>query len=200
MNKGLPVVVSAPSGGGKTTLVSEVLKKIPSAVRSISCTTRGPRPGERNGRDYFFLSKQKFKRMIKDHRFIEWAKVYNHFYGTPKSTFEKQIHRGRDVILTIDPQGALSIRKIYPQGVFIFVVPPTWGTLLKRLKRRGTDDQLSLKIRIKNAKKEIRMVSHYDYVVVNDKLNQAIEDVAAILRAEHMKRDRINKRDVPIMR
>src|SRR5689334_14698426 len=153
MKKGLPVVVSAPSGGGKTTLVARVLKKIPSAVRSISCTTRAPRTGERNGKDYFFTSKQKFKMMARSRKFIEWAKVHDNFYGTPRPAFEKQLRRGKDVLLTIDPQGAVSIRKIYPRGVFIFVVPPTWNTLLKRLKRRGTDDRRSLQLRIRNAKK-----------------------------------------------
>ena len=103
-------------------------------------------------------------------------------------------------MLTIDPQGAVSIRKIYPNGVFIFVVPPTWQILLKRLKRRGTDDARSLSIRIKNAKKELRMVKHYDYIVINDQLNQAVQDVAAMLRAEPFRSSRLNKKLVPIFR
>ncbi len=200
MKPGLPIVVSAPSGGGKTTLVTEVLQKIPSAARSVSCTTRKPRTGERNGIDYYFVSKEKFKHMIKAGQFIEWAMVHNNYYGTPRPAFESRLKKGRDVILTIDPQGAVSIRKIYPKGVFIFVVPPTWQTLLKRLKRRGTDDQNSLKVRIKNAKKELRMVSHYDYVVINDLLPRAVDDIAAILRAERSKRSRMDMKSLPIFR
>ncbi len=200
MNPGIPVVISAPSGGGKTTLIAEALKNMASAVQSISCTTRSPRSGERHGKDYYFVTRKKFQAMAKAQKFIEWAVVHDNFYGTPRPAFERQLKKGCDVILAIDPQGAVSLRKIYPQGIYIFVVPPTWKILLKRLKTRGTDDRKSLRIRIRNAKKELRMVTHYDYIVVNDKLRQAVEDITAILRAEHARRDRLHMKTLPIFR
>ncbi len=198
MKNGLPIVVSAPSGGGKSTIVAEVLRKLPRAIRSISCTSRSPRPGEKNGHDYYFVSPDEFRQRIKKRDFIEWAKVHDNYYGTPISALKKNLAAGRDVFLTIDPQGAVSLRKIFPKGVYIFVIPPTWPTLLNRLKRRGTDDASSLQLRIANAKKEIRMVKHYDYLVVNDTITQAVEDVAAILRAEHRRLSRLKTKNLPI--
>lgn len=195
---GLPIVVSAPSGGGKSTIVAEVLRKLPRAIRSVSATSRPPRPGEKNGRDYYFLSVDEFRRRIREKDFIEWARVHNNFYGTPISALKRNLAAGRDVFLTIDPQGAVSLRKIFPHGVFIFVVPPTWATLLNRLKRRGTDDPAALRVRLRNAKREIRMIRHYDYLVVNDSLSQAVEDVAAILRAEHRRLSRLKTKTLPI--
>jgi guanylate kinase len=198
MKTGLPIVVSAPSGGGKSTIVAEVLRKLPRAIRSVSCTSRPPRAGERNGRDYYFVTPDEFRERIRHKDFIEWAKVHENYYGTPISALKRNLLSGRDVFLTIDPQGAVSLRKIFPEGVYIFVVPPTWPTLLNRLKRRGTDDASAIQVRLRNAKREIRMVRHYDYLVVNDTLSQAVEDVAAILRAEHRRLSRLKMKALPI--
>src|SRR5262245_24872315 len=137
--KGIPVVISAPSGAGKSTIAARIAKGSLSAVLSVSCTTRAARVGERNGEDYFFVSVDDFKKKIETGDFLEWAVVHGHYYGTPLSSLEAQLTEGKDVILTIDPQGALAVKRIYPTGIFIFVVPPSWDTLLKRLYKRATD-------------------------------------------------------------
>jgi guanylate kinase len=196
---GFPIVVSAPSGGGKSTVAEQILKEQPLCVRSISCTTRAPRKGETNGKDYFFLSIDEFKKRIAANAFIEWAEVHGNLYGTLRAEIEKELQSGHDVLLTIDPQGAESLRKIYPHGVFIFLVPPTWDLLLERLNTRGTDDNSIKDIRIANAKKELQTLALYDYLVVNDELDVAVTDVTAIIRAEHRRTFRVNKNDIPIL-
>ena len=195
---GIPVVISAPSGAGKSTIASHLLKLHPAAAVSISCTTRAPRSGEANGRDYFFTSNDEFKKMIERGEFLEWAEVHGHRYGTPLAALEKQLADKKDVILTIDPQGALSIKKIYPQGIDIFVVPPTWEILVDRLTKRATDDQASLDRRIANARKELTYLSHYDYLVVNGDLDVAVKNVLSIIQAEHQRLSRIDINAIPI--
>ncbi len=198
-NRGLPVVVSAPSGGGKSTIVTEILNRVPNATRSISCTTRSPRAGEKEGVDYFFVTEAEFKKRVSAGEFLEWAVVHNYSYGTPASGFEDQLKKGKDVVLTIDPQGAASVRKIYPDGVFIFVVPPTWDILSERLQKRASDNPDTVGVRLTNARKEVQSLTSYDYLVVNDDLSLAVSDVAAIIQAEHHRLTRINKRDIPIL-
>lgn len=198
-SKGLPIVISAPSGAGKSSIAALIQKKRPTAVPSISCTTRPPRGGEKNGVDYFFISMDEFKKRIETGDFLEWAVVHDHHYGTPLSSLRKQLEEGKDVLLTIDPQGALSVRRAHPEGIFIFVVPPTWEALLNRLKSRATDDSSSLQVRIKNAEKELTYLSHYDYLLVNDKLDEAVSQALAIIEAEHCRLTRINKKDIPIL-
>lgn len=195
---GLPIVISAPSGGGKSTIADKVLKEIASLIRSISCTTRKPRPGEKEGQDYYFLTEDEFKTRIQNNKFIEWAQVHNNYYGTPIDEFKAQLEKGRDVILTIDPQGAKSIRKIFPDGIFIFLVPPTWDDLATRLKKRASDSESTLKVRLQNAREEIKTIPQYDYLVVNDSLDVAVSDVVSIIRSEHRRVSRVNKRDIPI--
>ncbi len=195
---GIPVVISAPSGAGKSTIATSLVKNNPSAVLSISCTTRAPRAGEQNGRDYFFINDQQFNQKIEKAEFLEWAVVHGNHYGTPLSYLEEQLAQKKDVILTIDPQGALSVKNIYPNGVYIFVVPPTWETLVKRLTKRATEDQAALDRRIANARKELSYLSHYDYLVVNDDLEQAVKNVSAIIQAEHHRLARIDKNAIPI--
>jgi guanylate kinase len=191
-------VISAPSGAGKSTIASRIARDNPSATLSVSCTTRVPRAGEQNGRDYYFISQDDFRRKIETGEFLEWAVVHGHYYGTPLSALESKLQEGKDVILTIDPQGALSVKGIYPTGIFIFVVPPSWDVLMKRLYKRATDDQNSMEIRVANARKELSYLSHYDYLIINDDLEAAVSDVSAIITAEHRRLIRINKQDVPI--
>jgi len=197
--KGLPIVLSAPSGGGKSTIAAEVIKRSTSAVKSISCTTRAPRPGEKEGVDYFFVSDKDFRAKIERGGFLEWAEVHGSLYGTPIDAFEEKLKKGFDVILAIDPQGAVSIRKLYPAGVFVFVVPPSWSVLAQRLEGRASDDQNSIQRRLSDARKELLSLQHYDYLVLNDDLDAAVADVAAIIRAEHRRLVRINKKEISFL-
>lgn len=196
--KGLPVVLSAPSGAGKSTIAARVIEQNPNAMLSISCTTRAPRLGEKDGIHYHFISEDEFKKRMKDD-FLEWAEVHGKHYGTPRSSLESNLKAGKDVIMTIDVQGALSVKRFYPQGIYIFLVPPTWEALKKRLTSRGADDSKTMERRLANARKELSYMSHYDYLVVNDNLDKAVEDVSSILRAEHARLTRIDKRDIPIL-
>lgn len=196
---GLPIVLSAPSGGGKSTIADRVLKEAPHLVRSISCTTRSPRTGEVHGQHYFFVSESEFKNRVSQGEFIEWAQVHGHYYGTPKPVFEQHLRKGHDVLLVIDPQGALSIKRLYPEGLFIFIVPPTWEDLMNRLSVRGTDSSAEREKRLANAKMEISALPQYDFLVVNDNVDAAVGDVLAILRSEHRRLNRVNKADIPIL-
>jgi guanylate kinase len=197
--RGLPIVISAPSGTGKSTIASRLVELSPLATLSVSCTTRAPRAGEKEGDHYFFTTFDEFKRKIEAGEFLEWAIVHGQYYGTPLKALEDQLEAGRDVILTIDPQGALSVKRIYPAGVFIFVVPPSWDVLMKRLYKRATDDQKSMDLRIANARKELAYIGHYDYLVINDELETAVKQVSAIIAAEHMKTSRIDQRALSIL-
>jgi guanylate kinase len=196
---GIPLVISAPSGGGKSTIASRIVKELPHTAQSISCTTRSPRPGEKNGIDYFFVSESEFKTKIDKGEFLEWAVVHDHYYGTPISDLQKKLADGKDVILTIDPQGAMSIKRVYPQGIYVFVVPPSWEDLLKRLKNRATDNSTSLEIRIANARKELSYISHYDYLIINDDLEKAIKELSSIITAEHCRIHHVNQKNIPIL-
>lgn len=198
--KGFPIILSAPSGGGKSTIAEEVIKRSnQSIVRSISCTTRPARQNERNGVDYFFLKEEEFKEKVDKKEFLEWAVVHDHYYGTPKQNMEMQLDTGKDVMLVIDPQGAAAVRKIYPNGIYIFVVPPTWDALKARLKGRGTDDEAAMEIRYADARIELRSLKHYEFLVLNDELEKAVSDVLSILRSEHCRLSRINKKSIPIL-
>ena len=196
--KGLPIVISAPSGAGKSTIAARIAQLNPNAVPSISCTTRPARNGEVNGQDYFFLSQEEFKRKIDANEFLEWATVHGQYYGTPVESLEKPLEEGKDVLLTIDPQGAISVKRIYSNAVFIFVVPPTWDALMKRLYKRATDGPEAMRVRLDNARRELSYLPHYDYLVVNDDLEAAVADVAAIIAAEHRRLARIDIRRIPI--
>lgn len=199
MPKGIPIVISAPSGAGKSTIAARIAKKHPSAVLSVSCTTRAPRPGEKQGKDYFFIEEDEFKKKIDSGDFLEWAVVHGHHYGTPISFLQEQMDQMKDVLLTIDPQGAMAVKRVYKEGVYIFVVPPSWDILMKRLVNRATDDAKTVEIRIANARKELSYLSHYDYLIVNDDLDEAVSQVSAIVTAEHLKISRINRNDVSIL-
>lgn len=176
-------IVSAPSGVGKSTIIGEVLPTCPKLRFSVSSTTRAARPGEIEGKDYHFLSAEEFMQGISSGRFLEWARVHSHFYGTDRRIVEKWLKAGYDVLLDIDVQGTRLVRCAYPEAKTIFVLPPSMEVLEERLRNRGTESEAQLAVRIAAAQREIPESSWYDYVIVNDGLQEAVEDLRAILRA-----------------
>ncbi|TZE83419.1 guanylate kinase [Calorimonas adulescens] len=190
MNKGILIVISGPSGAGKGTICKEVLKRDPSLCLSVSATTRKPRSGEKEGVNYYFLDKAEFEEMIKNDQFLEWAEVYGNYYGTPKSYVEEKLKEGREVILEIDIQGAMKAREKFPDGVFIFIVPPSMDELEKRIKGRATETDEEIKLRFSKAFSELKYITKYDYIVVNDAVSEAAQKVLAIITAEKCKVER----------
>lgn len=183
--KSVPIVVSAPSGAGKTTLCKLIAQKYKKEiVYSISATTRKPRKNEKDGVNYYFLTEEKFKKWIDEGKFIEWAIVHNHYYGTPKKTFDETLKKGYNIIMDIDVQGGINIKKKYPDGISIFLLTKTADILMKRLSNRKTDTKESIQKRIKNAQKEIQFIKEYDYTVINDTINKTLNTISAILIAE----------------
>jgi len=180
-SKGLLFIVSAPAGTGKTTLVEQLVHECPNVVRAITCTTRKPRPHEENGRDYFFLSEEEFKK--KEHGFLEEATVFGYHYGTEKAWVEKTLQEGKHVVLVIDTQGAIQVKNKI-ESVAIFLSPPSWDELRRRLKARGTESAESLEKRLTRAHEELEMISHYDYHIVNDQLLEAYSVLKSIVIAE----------------
>lgn len=177
-------IISAPSGSGKTTLCERLIRRVPRIVRSMSFTTRPPRRNEKNERDYIFVTEKEFKRQIRTNRLLEWAKNFGHYYGTPKDRVLKLLKHGTDVILAIDVKGAMKIKKIYPDSVFIFISPPSMSELRNRLKMRNTDDHFGISKRMEVARKEISYLPNYTYSIVNDNLKKAADKLAAIIIAE----------------
>ena len=182
--KGLLLVLSGPSGAGKGTVCRALLKNEPSLRLSISATTRPPRPGEVDSVDYFFLDIEVFNKMIKDGELLEYAEVYNNYYGTPLSFVEKSLKEGRDIVLEIDIQGALQVKEKYPEAVLIFIAPPSKFDLKKRLFTRGTDAREVIEKRLRCASGEIKLADRYDYIVVNDQVARAVEQIRSIITAE----------------
>jgi len=190
--KGLLIVISAPSGTGKTTLCHMLLEEFPNMEFSISYTTRKPRPGELNGRDYFFVDRETFERMVEEGDFLEWAEVYGNLYGTSKSQVLKALEEGKDILLDIDTQGALQVKKNFPEAVLIFILPPSLKELERRLKKRGTDDEETIRKRLQIAREEIGKALEYDYIIVNDILEVAFERLRSIITAEKCRTDRLS--------
>lgn len=188
--KGLIVVISAPSGAGKTTLLKRLLQTSPSFTPSVSFTTRSPRKNEIEGVDYYFVSPEEFQKIRQEGKFVEWAQVHGQLYGTSIDFLNEAIKAEKDVILEVDVKGGTQIKKRYPQAVLIFLLPPSWQELQRRLGNRATEETKKTRERIQRAKKEIMYIPSYDYVVVNDDINKALDDLLAIIRAE---RCRINK-------
>ncbi len=184
-------MISAPSGTGKTTLCRMLLKQMDRVVFSVSHTTRPPRPGEVDGVDYHFVTKEVFLSMIKQGAFLEWAEVHGHFYGTSKEGVLKQLAEGLDVLLDIDVQGARQVKKSFPEAIMIFILPPTFQELERRLRSRGTEDEASLKVRIGNAKKEVLAAPEYDYILINDVLEEALDNFKSIIKANRHKKERM---------
>ena len=185
--RGLLIVVSGASGTGKGTVCKKILDQSPNIAYSISATTRNPRPGEVNGREYYFLSQDEFKTWISEEKFLEYAEVYGNFYGTPLNKIEERLNRGEDILLEIDVQGALNVKRKCPEGVYIFLLPPSLDELKRRIEGRGTESPESLARRLKNAVAEIKIGLEYDYVVVNDTIDNAAAQILAILTAERCK-------------
>lgn len=184
MAKGLLFVISGPSGVGKGTISRQLLKEVPSIKYSVSATTRAPREGEKDGVNYFFLSIDDFQRMIKEDAFLEYANVYGNYYGTPREFVEKELKAGNHVLLEIDIQGALQVRKKAPDAVFVFIVPPSIEELQARIMGRGSETPESLRTRLRSAVQEMEFVSQYDYVVLNDEVSQAVCKIKCIITAE----------------
>lgn len=183
-NHGLLIVLSGPSGAGKGTLCQELLKQMPHLKYSVSATTRQPRQGEVDGLHYYFRSREEFQAMIEGDELLEWAEFCGNYYGTPKFAVEQAIQAGNDVILEIEIQGALQIKKRFPQGVFIFIVPPSMDELSQRIHKRGTESEEVIQRRLQTALQELEYVTEYDYVVVNDEVPLAVDKLKCILVAE----------------
>lgn len=189
MNKGLLIVVSAPSGCGKGTVLHEILKD-DSFYCSVSATTRKPREGEINGVNYYFLSKEEFEQKIKDDAMLEYAQYCENYYGTLKQEVDSNLEKGKNVILEIDVQGAMQIKEQRPEGVFIFMLPPSVKELERRLRKRGTETDDVIALRVAEAEGEIKQASKYDYVMVNAALEDAVEDFKTIVNAQKFKAER----------
>ncbi len=188
--KGTLFVVSAPSGTGKTTLCRRLLAEFDELEFSISCTTRAPREGEVNGRDYYFLSRDEFEKRIEQGDFLEWAEVYGHLYGTPKSLVLKALSEGKSILLDIDPQGALQVKKNYPLAVLVYILPPSLEELERRLLRRGKDSIKTIKERLSSVRKELLNVKNYDFILINDDIDRCYFSLRAIFLASKWQKER----------
>ena len=180
-NFGRIIVISAPSGAGKTSIIKEILIEFPEFVFSISATTRKKRDNEKEGVDYFFISEEDFKEKIEKQEFVEFEKMYDYFYGTYKSFIDNNVSEEKTVLLDVDVKGALSIKKIYPEAALIYILPPSLDILIERLQKRQTEDEKDFKKRIERAKMELSLKDKFDYFVVNKDLNIAILEVKEII-------------------
>lgn len=189
--EGVLYVISAPSGAGKTSLCKEIIDIFPNLRHSVSYTTRPPRNGEVHGRDYFFVGKEEFDRMVQAGEFAEWAEVHGNFYGTSLATLKESRSEGIDLILDIDCQGARQLKGRFEGGVYIFVLPPSIEELRRRLDNRSSDSQEVIERRIQNASGEIKEARWYDYIIVNDKFSEALEQLKSVLIAEQCRSTRL---------
>lgn len=183
-------VISGPSGTGKSTIIGRLREKIPELAYSISHTTRAPRGGEKDGVHYHFVDQGTFRRMIEDGAFAEWAMVYDDYYGTAYASIAKQVDQGVDVIMDLDPQGARNIKKAYQESILIFILPPSYGELEKRLRARATDEEKVIQSRFHKAREELKECVHYDYLIFNDDLDRAVSEAEAVITANRCKRAR----------
>lgn len=174
-------ILSAPSGAGKTTLRHAILDRFPEMIYSVSYTTRKPRPGEKNGKDYYFIKNEEFKKKIEKDKWAEWAKVHGNYYGTPAEFLDKGLALGFDILLEIDVQGAILILKRYPESITIFIMPPSLKVLMKRLEERGADSKEVIENRLLNAEKEIAQKNIYRHIIINDQLPKAIGELVSVI-------------------
>jgi guanylate kinase len=188
--KGNLIIISSPSGGGKGTLIKEILKTVPNVGYSVSFTTRERRKDEENGRHYFFVSREKFDALIASGELLEHAEVHGNLYGTSIMQVNSETELGRDIILEIDVQGAENVRKKIPRAVSIFILPPSFEVLYERLTARETEKQEDLALRLQNSKDEVSRFNEFEYIVINDSVDRASGDLRAIILAERLKRDR----------
>ena len=196
--QGLLIVFSGPSGVGKDTLLKRLMEKYPEIRLSISATTRSPRSGEEHGKDYFFMTREEFQELLNRDKMLEHAEYCGNYYGTPSEPIEKWLSHGHDVILEMEVQGGAQVLKKRPECVSIFILPPSIAALENRLRSRGTEDEATIQKRLNAAKEEIEKVYQYGYAVVNDNLDEAADEIAAILRAEKRRSQR-NKEQIERM-
>lgn len=192
MQKGLLIVISSPSGGGKGTILKELFKRHDNLRMSVSATTRAPRPGEEHGVHYYFISKEEFQKNIDEGAMLEYASYVNNFYGTPKAPVEQWLNEGKDVILEIEVQGGRQIKSVAPDCVSLFILPPSLEVLEQRLRGRGTETDEVIRKRMAQAGKEIECLRDYDYAVINDTVEQAAKDIEMIIAAEKLRVSRDN--------
>jgi guanylate kinase len=183
------IIVSAPSGAGKTTLVEKMLARLEGIRQSVSMTARAPRKGEEDGRHYHFVTAEAFHEMIEQGEFLEWARVHENLYGTPKRMVEETLAAGLDIVLEIDIQGARAAKKLFADATSIFIMPPSRALLVERLQTRGANEAKDLELRIENAKHELEGYRSFDYVIINDDLERATEELIAIVRAKRCERE-----------
>jgi guanylate kinase len=189
VTRAFSIVISGPSGAGKTTLVGELVDRDPILRRSVSATTRAPREGEVPGESYFFIGEREFEN-LKRGKLVEWARVHGHLYGTPRDFVESTLAEGLDVVLSIDVQGGRKVKESFPDAVMIFILPPSFEVLEQRIRRRAADLAEDIKTRMENAREELRALPEYEYVVVNDEFEQAVAALRAIIVSERFRRAR----------
>jgi guanylate kinase len=190
-DRGILIVLSGPSGVGKGTVCSHLRKLSTDLIYSVSATTRSPRQGEVDGVNYFFKTREQFQELIDNEEMLEWAEYVGNYYGTPRKFVEETLASGRDIILEIEVQGALKVKQKFPEGVFIFLLPPSLDELKNRIINRGTESEEAIRDRLSVAVDEIKLIEHYDYAIVNDHVEQACSRIQAIITAEHCRREKI---------
>ena len=190
--RGILFIISAPSGTGKTTLCKKLVTNLSGLWHSVSCTTRKPRPGEEHGREYYFIEEQTFQEMIARNDFVEWARVYGHLYGTPWKSLTEKIDQGIDVLLEIDVQGAMQVKKRFEDSVSIFILPPSMTVLRSRLERRASDTPEEIQRRLHKVREEVWSYREYAYIVRNEDLDRSLRDLESIFWSERLKTKRLN--------